>query len=126
MASIIIVVWFFSQHVWVMPNSSARCAQLPRAVDKVPFYEGLRRFRDFIKGNGEEPTEEELTFASIKLKNFNEGSPHKKLMAALAGANDHLVGPDGQPVEFKVIVVAVAAAVAVIVAVAVAVAAVYC
>ncbi len=86
-----------------MPNSSARCAQLPRAVDKVPFYDGLRKYRDFLKGKGEEPPEEELTFAHVKLKNFNEGSPHKKLMLALSGANDHLLNPDGTVnSEFKV------------------------
>ena len=84
-----------------MPNSSARCAQLPRAVDKVPFYEGLRKFRDFLLGRGEEPTEEELVFSNVKLKNFNEGSPHKKLLAALSGANDHLA-QDGMTSEFKV------------------------
>ena len=33
--------------LWVMPSSSARCAQLPRAVDKVPFFEALRKFRDY-------------------------------------------------------------------------------
>ena len=33
-----------------MPNSSARCAQLPRAVDKVPFYLALKKFRDYVKG----------------------------------------------------------------------------
>ena len=34
-----------STWVWVMPSSSARCAQLPRACDKVPFYSALGKFR---------------------------------------------------------------------------------
>ncbi|CAF3978921.1 unnamed protein product, partial [Rotaria sp. Silwood1] len=28
-----------------MPSSSARCSQLPRAEDKLPFYMGLRKLR---------------------------------------------------------------------------------
>merc|ERR1712223_154604 len=32
--------------LWVMPSSSARCAQLPRVADKVPFFMALRKFRD--------------------------------------------------------------------------------
>lgn len=34
------------------PSSSARCTQLPRAVDKVPFYEALKRVRDHIRVHG--------------------------------------------------------------------------
>lgn len=33
-----------------MPSSSARCAQLPRPADKLPFYLALRNLRDFLKG----------------------------------------------------------------------------
>lgn len=57
---------FLLQHVWVMPSSSARCAQLPRALDKVPFYTALRKFRDFLKGTITELTEEEITFSCSK------------------------------------------------------------
>ncbi|XP_068223371.1 trithorax group protein osa-like isoform X3 [Palaemon carinicauda] len=57
-------------HVWVMPSSSARCAQLPRALDKVPFYTALRKFRDFIKGTLDELNEEEITFVNGKAKSF--------------------------------------------------------
>ncbi|MCL4136275.1 UNVERIFIED_CONTAM: hypothetical protein GTU68_066590, partial [Idotea baltica] len=53
-------------HVWVMPSSSARCAQLPRALDKVPFYTALRKFRDFLKGTIAQLTEEEITFSCPK------------------------------------------------------------
>ena len=56
--------------VWVMPSSSARCAQLPRAIDKVPFYEALKKFRDFVTGKSDEPHEEEIVFANVVLKNF--------------------------------------------------------
>ncbi|XP_055921984.1 uncharacterized protein LOC129953165 [Eupeodes corollae] len=37
-------------YMWVMPSSSARCAQLPRAADKVPFYAALKKFRDYLNG----------------------------------------------------------------------------
>ena len=60
-----------------MPNSSARCAQLPRAVDKVPFYSALKKFRDHLNGEIEHLDEEEVVFRDIKLKNFNEGASKK-------------------------------------------------
>uniref|UniRef100_A0A2P2I1A9 G/T mismatch-specific thymine DNA glycosylase n=1 Tax=Hirondellea gigas TaxID=1518452 RepID=A0A2P2I1A9_9CRUS len=69
-------------HVWVMPSSSARCAQLPRALDKVPFYTALRKFRDFLKGTLDELKEEDIAFANIKIRNLKK-DPEK--MAALAG-----------------------------------------
>ncbi|CAL4124736.1 unnamed protein product [Meganyctiphanes norvegica] len=56
-------------HVWVMPSSSARCAQLPRALDKVPFYTALRKFKDFLKGTIDELKEEEFTF-QVKAKHY--------------------------------------------------------
>ncbi|KAF2366260.1 Uracil-DNA glycosylase-like [Trinorchestia longiramus] len=59
-------------YVWVMPSSSARCAQLPRALDKVPFYSALRKFRDYLNGTVDHITEEEMTFAHVKLKNFKK------------------------------------------------------
>ena len=62
-----------------MPNSSARCAQLPRAIDKVPFFAALKKFRDFLTGKIKEEdfNEDEVVFNDIKLKNFYE-SPEKK------------------------------------------------
>ncbi|KAF2349798.1 Uracil-DNA glycosylase-like, partial [Trinorchestia longiramus] len=69
-------------HVWVMPSSSARCAQLPRALDKVPFYTALRKFRDFLKGTLDELKEEDIAFANVKIRNLKK-DPEK--MAALAG-----------------------------------------
>lgn len=65
-----------------MPSSSARCAQLPRALDKVPFYTALRKFRDFLKGTLDELKEEDIAFANIKIRNLKK-DPEK--MAALAG-----------------------------------------
>lgn len=59
-------------YVWVMPSSSARCAQLPRALDKVPFYSALRKFRDYLRGTIDFISEEEMTFAHVKLKNFKK------------------------------------------------------
>ena len=54
-----------------MPNSSARCAQLPRAVDKVPFYTALKKFRDHLRGDLPELDPAELSFPEVKLQNFN-------------------------------------------------------
>ncbi|XP_076447848.1 uncharacterized protein LOC143284762 isoform X2 [Babylonia areolata] len=53
---------------YVMPSSSARCSQLPRAIDKVPFYEALRRLRDYMVGRIPHLDESEVTFPSIELK----------------------------------------------------------
>merc|ERR1719195_1068486 len=58
-------------YAWVMPNSSARCAQLPRAVDKVPFYVALKKFRDHLRGDLPDLKESEVTFPEVKLQNFN-------------------------------------------------------
>ena len=54
-----------------MPNSSARCAQLPRAVDKVPFYAALKKFRDYLRGDIQELDESDVVFPEVKLQNFN-------------------------------------------------------
>ncbi|GAB0092102.1 hypothetical protein DMENIID0001_070670 [Sergentomyia squamirostris] len=49
-------------YMWVMPSSSARCAQLPRAADKVPFYAALKKFRDYLNGVTTEMDLEEQEF----------------------------------------------------------------
>ena len=54
-----------------MPNSSARCAQLPRAVDKVPFYSALKKYRDYLRGEVPDFNEADVTFPEVKLQNFN-------------------------------------------------------
>uniref|UniRef100_A0A915HP17 G/T mismatch-specific thymine DNA glycosylase n=1 Tax=Romanomermis culicivorax TaxID=13658 RepID=A0A915HP17_ROMCU len=52
--------------VYVMPSSSARCSQLPRASDKVPFYVALRKLRDYVSGRSTLPLRlDEVTFSSV-------------------------------------------------------------
>ena len=51
-----------------MPSSSARCSQLPRAIDKVPFYEALRRLRDYVTGRIPHLDEADVTFPTLELK----------------------------------------------------------
>lgn len=57
--------------IWVMPSSSARCAQLPRASDKAPFFEALKRCRDYLKGELVCVDEKkDFVFSNLKLKGF--------------------------------------------------------
>ena len=60
-----------STWLWVMPSSSARCAQLPRAVDKVPFFEALRKFRDYLTGKLAKIEDSEVVFANVSLRNWS-------------------------------------------------------
>ena len=62
-------------YMWVMPSSSARIAQLPRAEDKVPFYEALKRFWDFIAGGLDEPPEDALVFGRILPQPWKSSQP---------------------------------------------------
>ncbi|KAJ8667731.1 hypothetical protein QAD02_009394, partial [Eretmocerus hayati] len=55
-------------YMWVMPSSSARCAQLPRAADKVPYYAALKKFRDYLNGTITHIDESDIVFADTKLK----------------------------------------------------------
>ncbi|XP_059833599.1 G/T mismatch-specific thymine DNA glycosylase-like isoform X4 [Hypanus sabinus] len=50
--------------IYVMPSSSARCAQFPRAQDKVHYYIKLKELRNHLKGikNAPEVTEVEYSF----------------------------------------------------------------
>ena len=52
----------------MMPSSSARCSQLPRAVDKVPFYEALKKFRDHLNGKLPNLDDSEICFPDLELK----------------------------------------------------------
>lgn len=54
--------------IFVMPSSSARCSQLPRAVDKVPFYLALKKLRDHARGTLPDLDESEVIFADLELK----------------------------------------------------------
>ena len=56
------------QIAYVMPSSSARCAQLPRAIDKVPFFESLRKLRDHVIGRIPYIDELEVTFPTLQLR----------------------------------------------------------
>jgi mismatch-specific thymine-DNA glycosylase len=62
-------------YMWVMPSSSARCAQLPRAADKVPFYAALKKFRDYLNGVITEIDESEMVFAEPRVKSCYEAEP---------------------------------------------------
>jgi len=55
-----------------MPSSSARCSQLPRAEDKLPFYIGLKKLRDFVNGKIYTLNEAEITFPDIKIKDTDD------------------------------------------------------
>lgn len=48
--------------IFVLPSSSARCTQLPRYTDKVPYYVGLAALRDHLKGLREAPPEDQIVF----------------------------------------------------------------
>ncbi|ESO11690.1 hypothetical protein HELRODRAFT_71611, partial [Helobdella robusta] len=48
--------------IYVMPSSSARCSQLPRAVDKVPFYAALKKLRDYLNGRITEVCDSDFLF----------------------------------------------------------------
>lgn len=82
-----------------MPSSSARCAQLPRALDKVPFYSALRKFRDYLKGTISELDEEEVVFSNVKLSNFkpqqiklepeSEATPKSECVSAKVPRHKH-------------------------------------
>jgi len=54
-------------YIYVVPSSSARCAQLPRAIDKVPFYAALKKFRDYLKGDLEKLDENEVMFPDLEM-----------------------------------------------------------
>ena len=58
-----------------MPSSSARCAQLPRAADKVPFYAALKKFRDYLNGLIPDINESEMIFSEPKVKCCYEAEP---------------------------------------------------
>lgn len=51
------------QALYLMPSSSARCAQFPRAQDKVHFYIKLRELRDHLKGMARPREVEEVGYS---------------------------------------------------------------
>ncbi|XP_052781507.1 uncharacterized protein LOC128218035 isoform X2 [Mya arenaria] len=64
--------------VYVMPSSSARCSQLPRAVDKVPFYEALKKFRDHLNGKLPDLQDSEITFPDLVLQTAVKKEPKEE------------------------------------------------
>nr|XP_050856588.1 G/T mismatch-specific thymine DNA glycosylase-like [Vespula vulgaris] len=48
--------------VWVVPSSSARCANFPRMIDKLHFYSALKKYLKFLKGEIEEVDIKEFFF----------------------------------------------------------------
>lgn len=76
------------QAVYVMPSSSARCSQLPRAIDKVPFYDALRKFRDHLNGKLPDLEECEITFPDIALKTAVKKEPKEENSEQYPGETD--------------------------------------
>ncbi|KAK2580882.1 hypothetical protein KPH14_005953 [Odynerus spinipes] len=55
--------------VWVVPSSSARCANFPRMADKLHFYTALKKYLQFLKGEIKEVDLKEFLFEG-KCKQF--------------------------------------------------------
>jgi mismatch-specific thymine-DNA glycosylase len=53
--------------IWVMPSTSGLVAQLPRVADKVPFFLGLKKLRDFLNGKINKIEDSEMVFSSVVL-----------------------------------------------------------
>ncbi|KAH8319352.1 hypothetical protein KR067_005021 [Drosophila pandora] len=71
-------------YIWVMPSSSARCAQLPRAADKVPFYAALKKFRDFLNGAIPHIDDSECVFTDQRIRDQNQTGSNEKINPPLA------------------------------------------
>lgn len=67
-----------------MPSSSARCAQLPRAADKVPFYAALKKFRDFLNGVIPHIDDSECVFSDQRIRDQNQTESSEKINPPLA------------------------------------------
>ncbi|CAG9759903.1 unnamed protein product [Ceutorhynchus assimilis] len=91
-----------STHMWVMPSSSARCAQLPRAADKVPFYAALKKFRDYLNGLLPEIDENEMVFSEPKVKSCYEAEPKAELYPELTDISNAVIkNEDGTIIPCK-------------------------
>lgn len=55
--------------VWVVPSSSARCANFPRMIDKLHFYLALKKYLQFLKGEIKDVDLKEFSFEG-KCKQF--------------------------------------------------------
>lgn len=89
--------------MWVMPSSSARCAQLPRAADKVPYYAALKKFRDYLNGTISHLDESDIVFADSRLKKKEQEVPDEKKPSMYS--DDNVEGEqkfvDGMPVKHE-------------------------
>ncbi|XP_065370779.1 uncharacterized protein Tdg [Calliphora vicina] len=74
--------------IWVMPSSSARCAQLPRAADKVPFYAALKKFRDYLNGLIPHIDQSECVFTEERIKQQCEQENYKNQQNSASEANE--------------------------------------
>lgn len=75
--------------MWVMPSSSARCAQLPRAADKVPFYAALKKFRDYLNGLVVDYDESEYVFNDPKYNSISTEVELKDESLAFTSINEN-------------------------------------
>lgn len=75
--------------MWVMPSSSARCAQLPRAADKVPFYGALKKFRDYLNGLVVDYEESDYVFNDPKYTTISTEAELKEENLAFTALNDN-------------------------------------
>lgn len=71
-----------------MPSSSARCAQLPRAADKVPFYAALKKFRDYLNGHVKVFNDSEFIFNDPKYKICCEQETKSSSIVPLLGIDE--------------------------------------
>lgn len=83
-----------------MPSSSARCAQLPRAADKVPFYSALKKFRDYINGLILELDDSEVVFPESSkpssAKQLSNSNPAVKKRETGSPLHSELVNTNGE------------------------------
>ncbi|XP_037955882.1 uncharacterized protein LOC119685616 isoform X2 [Teleopsis dalmanni] len=78
-------------YIWVMPSSSARCAQLPRAADKVPFYAALKKFRDYLNGVIPHIEESECIFTEQSIRQCCEQeNVSKNLIVSNCNREEHV------------------------------------
>lgn len=85
-----------------MPSSSARCAQLPRAADKVPFYAALKKFRDYLNGLVPDYDENDYVFNDPKYSQISVEAELKDESIAfttLEGSEVVLADPNKRSVD---------------------------
>lgn len=64
-----------------MPSSSARCAQLPRAEDKLPFFVALRKLREYVRGERHHLDDSEVVFADYTEFRVTQPDPKSRRKA---------------------------------------------